>query len=65
MQEDQEELTPEQYKVRVLRSRFAERVTEYEDIIAELLTTRAQLEQRVQELEEQLGETDVVEEDDA
>lgn len=65
MDNQTQELTPEEYKVRVLKSRFAERVTEYEDVIAELITQNAQQQQRIQELEGNTNGVVEEEEDDA
>lgn len=36
-----------EYKVQVMRSRFAEKVAEYEDLVANLVTRNTQLEQEL------------------
>ena len=48
-----DQMTAEEYRVRVLRARFAERVSEYEDQIATLITQNAQLQQELDALREQ------------
>ena len=58
----EEELTVEEYKVRVMQQRFAERITEYEDIIATLITQNAQLEQELRQYKESSNEEPVQEE---
>jgi hypothetical protein len=51
MSNQDQELTAEQYKVNVLKQRFAQRVTELEEEIATLLTQLAIEQQQRQEVE--------------
>jgi hypothetical protein len=50
-----ESLSPEEFKVRVLKQRFAERVAEYEDFIANLITQNAQLQGQNEQLSAELS----------
>ena len=50
---NENELTADEYRTRVLRARFAERVAEYEEQIATLITQNTQLQQENQALKEQ------------
>lgn len=66
MTTNNQELSPEQYRVEVLKRRFAQRAVEYEEEIATLVTQNVQLEQQVKALTEEKDTDEVVsEEDDA
>lgn len=58
--ENEQQLTPEQFQVRVLKQRFAERITEYEEEIANLYTQVAQLQQQLRQSTEQGEDVNVV-----
>jgi hypothetical protein len=49
--EQGKEMTQEEYKARLLKQNFAQRVVSYEDVIAELQTQLAMLQQQLQVLE--------------
>lgn len=51
---EQQELTPEQYRVEVLKQRFARRTSDLEDECATVLTQLAQVTQERDALKEQL-----------
>lgn len=52
MNRENEEITPEQYKARLLKQNFANRCADYEDVIATLQTRVAILEQRLKQYED-------------
>ena len=54
MEQDQQ-MSPEQYRVEILKRRFAQRVTELEDECATLATQVAQASQEIEHLREQLN----------
>jgi uncharacterized protein YigA (DUF484 family) len=49
-----EQLSPEEFKLRILKQRFAERTAELEELVATLATQNAQLQQENQQLQQQL-----------
>jgi len=54
MSQEPEVVTPDDLKLRIMKSRFAEVVTEYEEKIANITVNLYQLQQQVRQLEEQL-----------
>jgi hypothetical protein len=48
---NEQEVSPEQYKTRLLQQSFAERIVEYEDTIASLRTQVAMLQQQLESSE--------------
>lgn len=62
MEDNNEQITAEQYLLHALKQQIGERYANYEEAIAGLQTQLAMAKQRILDLEEQQGDGDVEEE---